>query len=235
VIRAENLRKVYRRRGGELSAIDGVSLDVRAGECVVLLGPSGSGKSTLLNMLGGLLRPSAGRVLLDGVDLCALSPAARVRLRREKVGFVFQSFHLVPYLTAAENVAVALDLRAGGKVSVREAAVALLARVGLGDRADHLPDELSVGECQRVALARAVAGSPKAILADEPTGNLDPAAAAVVAEHLRRFSQEGAAVVVVTHDPQLAGIADRRMRLEGGRIPEGESLDVSRRGNGMRG
>lgn len=218
MIQAENLRKVYRRRAGKLSALDSVSLHVKAGECMVLLGPSGSGKSTLLNMLGGLLRPSAGRVLLDGVDLYSLSPAARVRLRREKIGFVFQSFHLIPYLTAAENVAVALDLRIGGEASAREAAVALLSRVGLGERADHVPDDLSVGECQRVALARAVAGSPKAILADEPTGNLDPDAAAVVAEHLRRFSKEGAAVVVVTHDPQLAKIADRTLRLNGGRI-----------------
>jgi putative ABC transport system ATP-binding protein len=141
-------------------------------------------------------------------------------MRREKVGFVFQSFHLVPYLTAAENVAVALHLRGGGRVSGQEEALALLTRVGLGDRADHVPDDLSVGECQRVALARAVAGGPMVILADEPTGNLDPGAAALVAEHLRRFSKEGAAVVVVTHDPQLAQIADRTLWLEGGKVRE---------------
>ena len=220
MIQAEDLRKVYRRRTGNLSALDGVSLHVKASECVVLLGPSGSGKSTLLNMLGGLLRPSSGQVLLDGVDLYSLPPAARVRLRREKIGFVFQSFHLVPYLTAAENVAVALNLRARGKVPGQDEAIALLTRVGLGDRVEHVPDELSVGECQRVALARAVAGSPMVILADEPTGNLDPDSAAVVAEHLRRFSKEGAAVVVVTHDPQLAQIADRTLWLEGGKVRE---------------
>ena len=220
MIRAENLRKVYRRRAGSLPALDDVSLHVKAGECVVLLGPSGSGKSTLLNMLGGLLRPSSGQVLLDGVDLYSLPPAARVRLRREKIGFVFQSFHLVPYLTAAENVAVALNLRARGMVPGQDEAIALLTRVGLGDRVEHVPDELSVGECQRVALARAVAGSPMVILADEPTGNLDPDSAAVVAEHLRRFSKEGAAVVVVTHDPQLAQIADRTLWLEGGKVRE---------------
>jgi len=220
MIQAESLCKTYRRRTGNLSVIEGVSLHVKAGECVVLLGPSGSGKSTLLNMLGGLLRPFSGQVLLDGVDLYSLSPAARVRLRREKVGFVFQSFHLVPYLTAAENVAVALHLRGRGRDSSREEAVALLTRVGLGDRADHVPDELSVGECQRVALARAVAGSPVVIFADEPTGNLDPDSAAVVAKHLRRFSKEGAAVVVVTHDPQLAQIADRTLWLEGGKVRE---------------
>jgi putative ABC transport system ATP-binding protein len=171
-------------------------------------------------MLGGLLRPSSGQVLLDGVDLYSLPPAARVRLRREKIGFVFQSFHLVPYLTAAENVAVALNLRARGMVPGQDEAIALLTRVGLGDRVEHVPDELSVGECQRVALARAVAGSPMVILADEPTGNLDPDSAAVVAEHLRRFSKEGAAVVVVTHDPQLAQIADRTLWLEGGKVRE---------------
>jgi len=220
MIQAEDLRKVYRRRTGNLSALDGVSLHVKASECVVLLGPSGSGKSTLLNMLGGLLRPSSGQVLLDGVDLYSLPPAARVRLRREKIGFVFQSFHLVPYLTAAENVAVALNLRARGKVPGQDEAIALLTRVGLGDRVEHVPDELSVGECQRVALARAAAGSPMVILADEPTGNLDPDSAAVVAEHLRRFSKEGAAVVVVTHDPQLAQIADRTLWLEGGKVRE---------------
>ena len=220
MIQAESLCKTYRRRTGNLSVIEGVSLHVKAGECVVLLGPSGSGKSTLLNMLGGLLRPFSGQVLLDGVDLYSLSPAARVRLRREKVGFVFQSFHLVPYLTAAENVAVALHLRGRGRDSSREEAVALLTRVGLGDRADHVPDELSVGECQRVALARAVAGSPVVIFADAPTGNLDPDSAAVVAKHLRRFSKEGAAVVVVTHDPQLAQIADRTLWLEGGKVRE---------------
>jgi putative ABC transport system ATP-binding protein len=220
MIQAESLCKTYRRKAGNLSVLDGVSLQVKAGECVVLLGPSGSGKSTLLNVLGGLLRPSSGRALLDGVDLYSMSPAARVRMRREKVGFVFQSFHLVPYLTAAENVAVALHLRGGGRVSGQEEALALLTRVGLGDRADHVPDDLSVGECQRVALARAVAGGPMVILADEPTGNLDPGAAALVAEHLRRFSKEGAAVVVVTHDPQLAQIADRTLWLEGGKVRE---------------
>jgi putative ABC transport system ATP-binding protein len=221
LIRAEDLSKTYPGRDGGVRALEDVSLDVDAGRCLVVLGASGSGKSTLLNTLGALSRPSSGRVLLDGTDVYALSPGARAGLRREKLGFVFQSFHLIPYLTAEENVSAAISLRAGGAAgtSARE----LLDRVSLADRAGHLPDQLSVGERQRVALARAVAGSPKIILADEPTGNLDPDSAASVSGYLRSFRDEGAAVVIVTHDPELTAIADSTLRLEAGRVRAGDA------------
>jgi putative ABC transport system ATP-binding protein len=218
MIRAEGLSKTYPGRGGGVRALEDVSLEVAAGKCLVVLGASGSGKSTLLNSLGALSRPSSGKVFLDGADAYSLSRSARVRLRREKLGFVFQSFHLIPYLTAEENVRAAVALRSGSGASARE----LLERVGLGGRAAHLPDQLSVGERQRVALARAVAGSPKIILADEPTGNLDPESARSVSGYLRSFRDDGAAVVIVTHDPQLTSIADGTLRLEAGRVTSGE-------------
>jgi len=211
MIRAEGLSKTYR---GGVSALSDVSLAVESGKCLVVLGASGSGKSTLLNSLGALSRPTGGKVLLDGADVYALSRGARVRLRREKLGFVFQSFHLIPYLTAEENVRAAVALRGDPGSSARE----LLDRVGLGERAAHLPDQLSVGERQRVALARAVAGKPGIILADEPTGNLDPESAGKISGYLRSFCDEGAAVAIVTHDPELTSIADSTLRLEAGRV-----------------
>jgi putative ABC transport system ATP-binding protein len=214
MIRAEGLSKTYPARGGGVRALQDVSLQVEAGKCLVVLGSSGSGKSTLLNTLGALSRPSSGKVFLDGTDVYALSRSARVHLRREKLGFVFQSFHLIPYLTAEENVSAAVALRGDPPTQARE----LLDRVGLVGRATHLPDQLSVGERQRVALARAVAGRPKIILADEPTGNLDPDSAQRISGYLRSFRDEGAAVVVVTHDPELTTIADSTLRLEAGRV-----------------
>ncbi len=219
MIRAESLSKTYPGRDGGVRALVDVSLGVEAGRCLVILGASGSGKSTLLNTLGALSRPGSGTVFLDGADVYSLSRGARVRLRREKIGFVFQSFHLIPYLTAEENVCTAVALRGKPPASARE----LLDRVGLADRAAHLPDQLSVGERQRVALARAVAGGPKIILADEPTGNLDPESAKRVSGYLRSFRDEGAAVVIVTHDPDLAEIADSTLRLEAGKVvsPDG--------------
>ena len=217
-IQADNIGRVYGGvRGGAVTALADVSMCVASGECVVVVGPSGSGKSTLLNMLGGLAAPTAGRVLLDGTDMYALSKVRRARLRREKLGFVFQSFHLIPFLTAEENVRVSLALRCGSRAATAVAARGLLDRVGLAARAGHLPDQLSVGERQRVALARAVAGSPGIILADEPTGNLDPQSAASISGYLRQFRDEGAAVIVVTHDNSLAAIADRTLELQAGR------------------
>ena len=217
-IRAENIGRVYGDvKGGAVTALADVSMRVAGGECVVILGPSGSGKSTLLNMLGGLAVPTAGRVLLDDIDVYALSKSRRAKLRRETIGFVFQSFHLVPFLTAEENVRVSLALRCGSRAATSAAARGLLDRVGLAARARHLPDQLSVGERQRVALARAVAGSPGIILADEPTGNLDPQSAASVSHYLRQFRDEGTAVIVVTHDDRLTAIADRTLALQAGR------------------
>ena len=215
---AEEISKVYRGRRGEVRALDGVSVQAERGTITAVVGPSGSGKSTLLFALGTLARPTAGRVTIDGVSVYDLSPAGRIALRREKIGFVFQTFHLVPYLTAEENVRAALALRGRRAGEARTEARRVLERVGLADRLDHLPDDLSVGEQQRVALARAMAGGPKALLADEPTGNLDPASAALVCDHLRAARTDGAAVVIVTHDAAVAQMADRVLRLEQGRV-----------------
>jgi putative ABC transport system ATP-binding protein len=179
---AEDLEKVYRSGDRSLAVLREVNLTIAEGEVVAVVGPSGSGKTTLLGLLAGLDRPSRGRVLLDGVDLGALSEDERARLRREKVGFVFQSFQLIPSLTAQENVQVPLDLR--GEPGAARAARELLARVGLGERVGHYPAQLSGGEQQRVALARAFVHTPRILFADEPTGNLDAATGAAIIELL---------------------------------------------------
>lgn len=218
LIRTEGIGKVYATKAGPVEALAGLSIEVDAGRCAVIVGPSGSGKSTILNVLGGLASPTSGALFLDGTDVYSLSPTGRRRLRREKIGFVFQRFHLIPYLTAEENILMALALRQTDRPATTETAMSLLNRLGLGARATHLPDQLSVGEQQRVALARAIAGKPAIILADEPTGNLDPAAAENVCGYLRQFRDEGAAVVVVTHDPRLTSIADTTFTLKEGRL-----------------
>ena len=182
-----------------------------------MIGPSGSGKTTLLGLMAGLDRPSSGSVELDGVDLAALPEDGRARLRRERIGFVFQAFQLIPTLTARENVQVPLEL-AGGE-GARERAEELLARVGLGDRVHHYPTQLSGGEQQRVAIARAFVHSPRILFADEPTGNLDAATGARVVELLLELNRErGTTLVLVTHDPELAARAGRVIRLADGRV-----------------
>lgn len=221
---AEGLGKEYPSGGRILPVLQGVDLAVAAGEMVAIIGPSGSGKTTLLGLLAGLDRPSTGRVRLDGQDLAALTEDGRARLRVEKIGFVFQTFHLLPTLTALENVLVPLELGgrtrgAEGNESPRERAVALLERVGLGDRLDHYPTQLSGGEQQRVAVARAFANRPRILFADEPTGNLDAETGSGVVDLLFELNREaGVTVVLVTHDPDLAARAGRVVRLAGGRI-----------------
>ena len=215
MLRAENLVKAYRGPGREVRALDGFSLRADPGEFVVVQGPSGCGKTTLLLVLGGLLRPDGGRVAVDGQDPYALAPGARARLRAENVGFVFQQFHLVPYLTVFENVLAASLARPSVDAAAR--ARDLVAHVGLADRADHVPAQLSTGERQRVALARALLNRPRLLLADEPTGNLDEASGARVLEHLRAFAAEGGGTVVLaTHDPAAAR-AGRVVRMQDGR------------------
>jgi len=212
----ENLTKTYRGAARTVRALDGVSLEVAAGEFVAVEGPSGCGKTTLLLAAGGLLRPDAGRVMLRGEDPYALTPEARAAWRAAQVGFVFQQFHLIPYLTVLDNVlapSVALPSADGDK-RARE----WIGRFGLADRADHVPAELSTGERQRVALARALLNRPALILADEPTGNLDPASAAVVLGHLAEFAKSGGAVLLVTHDPLGAEYAGRTLRMAEGRM-----------------
>jgi ABC-type lipoprotein export system ATPase subunit len=213
VIRLDNVSKVYASKAGTVRALDGVSLHVAPGEFVAVCGPSGCGKSTLLLVSAALTSVTSGSVVVDAVDLASLSSFARAEWRGENVGFVFQMFHLLPYLNVLENVRVAA--RGGG--STRRASD-LLERCGLSHRLRHRPDQLSVGERQRVAVARALVNEPRLILADEPTGNLDPANAAIVLEMLAAFHREGGTVLLVTHDESAAKRAGRIVRLENGRV-----------------
>jgi putative ABC transport system ATP-binding protein len=216
---AEGLEKRYRSGERSLTVLRDVGLRVAEGEFVAVLGPSGSGKSTLLGLLAGLDTPTAGTVRIGGTDLGGLSEDARARFRRDNVGFVFQSFQLIPTLTARENVQLPLELRGDADPAAR--AAALLARVGLADRLEHFPSQLSGGEQQRVALARAFVHSPRILFADEPTGNLDAITGRGIIELMEELNHEsGATLVLVTHDLELAGHASRTIRLSDGRIVE---------------
>ncbi len=215
---ARNLTKVYQSGGRPLTVLKEVSLEVEAGGFLAVVGPSGCGKTTLLGLLAGLDVPTTGAVLLDDHDLTTMGEDARARLRAEKVGFVFQTFQLIPTLTAQENVQVPLELGANG--NAREAVLRareLLARVGLEGREHHYPAQLSGGEQQRVAIARAFANEPKILFADEPTGNLDAATGQRVIELLTQLNRElGTTLVLVTHDAGLAGLAKTVLRLRDG-------------------
>jgi putative ABC transport system ATP-binding protein len=217
VIRTEGLQRRYGGAGGVL-ALQGADLVVPEGQFVALIGTSGSGKSTLLQLLGCLDRPTGGSYWLDGKLVSSLSDEELAGVRNRKIGFVFQSFHLLPRLRADENVA--LPLRYGGWSEKKrlDRARELLDKVGLGNRADHLPSELSGGQCQRVAIARALASDPPLLLADEPTGNLDSTSGEEVLNLFRALHSEGRTIVLVTHDPGVAAIADRRVRMEDGHI-----------------
>ncbi len=219
VMEVENLRKVYREGRVEVVAVDSVSLSLRAREMVAVLGPSGSGKTTLLSMMGFLLVPTAGTICLLGQPVDATRQSALPRLRRQHIGFIFQTFNLLGALTALENVHVALRLKGitGGRA--RREAEALLERVGLADRMHFLPRDLSGGQKQRVAIARALTGSPSLILADEPTANLDSKSGQAVVELMREVTREGQrAVVLVTHDTRILNVVDRVVQLEDGRL-----------------
>ncbi len=218
MLRMEEVSKSYQHRGRPVNALDGATLDIPKGDFVSVVGPSGSGKSTLLLMLGGMLSPSSGRVMLNGQSVYDLNSDERARLRKENVGFVFQTFNLVPYLTALENVQIPLFLAGADDSQQEETATALLQRVGLGERMDHKPSELSVGQQQRVALARMLANDPAVILADEPTGNLDPETSREVIGFFEEFNQEGRTIVMVTHDPKAAERAKRTLTLRDGKI-----------------
>jgi putative ABC transport system ATP-binding protein len=211
--------KVYQQGRRAVEAVRGVSLRVAAGEFVAIMGPSGSGKSTLLHLLGALDTPTTGRVLFRGADLQTLSDRQRSLLRRERIGFVFQAFNLLPTLTAAENVALPLLLAGVRRTSAGKRAEAALDRVGLADRAGHFPEELSGGEMQRAAVARALVTEPEAVLCDEPTGNLDSANSRDVLALLRGLPEDGRrAVVMVTHDEAAAAVGDRIVHIRDGRI-----------------
>jgi len=216
----EEVSKRYNHRADTVTALDEVTLDVPRGDFVSVVGPSGSGKSTLLLLLGGMLSPCTGRVLLDGQSLYELSPDQRAGIRRQKVGFVFQTFNLVPYLSALENVQIPLFLAREPEDVQKDTAAALLRRLGLADRLHHKPAELSVGQQQRVALARVLANDPAIILADEPTGNLDPETSEQITAFLDELNREGRTIVMVTHNPHAAARAKRTLRIVEGRLAE---------------
>jgi putative ABC transport system ATP-binding protein len=220
-IEAQGLSKVVQDATGSLTILDDISLTIHAGETAAIVGASGSGKSTLLGLLAGLDVPSQGSVKIFGVDLFLRDEDGRAQLRAEKVGFVFQSFQLLPHLTALENVLLPLELsgRVPDDASPQDAARALLSRVGLGERLSHYPRTLSGGEQQRVALARAFVSRPPLLLADEPTGSLDAKTGAAVIDLMFELNKErGSTLVLVTHDPQIAALCGRRIELAAGRL-----------------
>ena len=218
MISLEGVSKVYRTDRIETLALDGVSLTLGAGEFVSIMGPSGCGKSTLLNLIGLLDAPSTGRVLLDGAPVATYNDRQVARLRNEKIGFVFQSFHLIADLTVLDNVELPLLYRSMAATERKRRALAALERVGLASRVDHFPGQLSGGQQQRVAIARAIVGEPKVLLADEPTGNLDSQMGDEVMAILHGINRDaGTTIAMVTHDPRLADATDRVVRMFDGR------------------
>ena len=218
MIELVDVSKAYRRGAKEVRALDGVCLKLERGEFASVEGPSGSGKTTLLFMAAGLVRPTSGRVLAAGADLTSKTAGELAELRRTTFGFVFQTFHLIPYLSAEENVRVPMSLAGASAKDSHARAEELLARFGLAGRAEHHPSELSAGEKQRVAIARAVANHPPIVLADEPTGNLDEKSADEVLAALEDVHRAGATLLVVTHDARIAARAGRALRLEQGKL-----------------
>ena len=215
LLELKNISKIY----GDLHALDNVSLSVEKGEWVAIMGPSGSGKSTMMNIIGCMDKPTSGEVILDGMDIAHESAKNLTEIRRDKIGLIFQQFHLVNYLTAVENVMVAQYYHS---MPDEKEALEALDRVGLIDRARHLPSQLSGGEQQRVCIARALINYPQIVLADEPTGNLDEANENIVLDIFRKLHQDGTTLVVVTHDPEVGEVAQRTVTLEYGKIIKDE-------------
>ncbi len=215
VISLEGVTREYAGQAGAVRALEDATFSIVAGEWVAITGPSGSGKSTLVNLLGCLDRPTRGELRIDGVETGSMSAGELDRFRADKIGFIFQQFHLIPYLSAVENVMLAQYFHS---MTDEGEARAALDRVGLGQRAGHLPSELSGGEQQRVCIARALINNPPILLADEPTGNLDAANQGIVADLLRGLHAEGHTIVMVTHDPEMAGMAGRRIALNHGKV-----------------
>ena len=225
IVKAVALGKQVETGRNRLTILQDVSFEIAAGEAVAILGASGSGKTTLLGLLAGLDVPTSGSVLIDGADLSALDEDGRAALRRRMVGFVFQSFQLLPALTALENVMLPMEL--AGTASAREASVRLLERVGLTERLDHYPRQLSGGEQQRVAIARAFAGPPRLLFADEPTGNLDSATGEEIVNLMFDLNRErSTTLLLVTHDERLAARCGRRLHLAAGRLIDGEAAEA---------
>ena len=217
MIELTDIRKVYAMGGASVAALDGVSLSIRAGEFVAIVGPSGSGKSTLMHIMGCLDQPTSGRYVLDGALVSGLRPGALAAIRNQKIGFIFQGFQLLPRLSAVENVELPLALAGMERRFRRQRAAEALARVGLASRMDHRPSQLSGGQQQRVAIARALVTKPPVLLADEPTGNLDPQASAEVLDILHGLHREGNTIVLITHDVGVAQQATRRIAVKDGR------------------
>ena len=219
MIKLKNVSKLYPARaeagGGVIRALDDISLSVDPGKWLAVMGPSGSGKSTLVNLIGCLDRPASGEIWLDGQEVASITTTDLNRVRSEKIGFVFQQFHLIPYLTALENVMLAQYFHS---MTDEQEALEALDRVGLKERAHHLPSQLSGGEQQRVCIARALINDPKIVLADEPTGNLDAQNEEIVLRLLRELHQQGRTIIMVTHDPVVARLADRRIELHHGKV-----------------
>ena len=215
VIALNHVTRQYRCDTGVVRALDDATFSIVAGEWVAVTGPSGSGKSTLVNLIGCLDRPTGGELKIDNVDVATMSATEMDRFRADKIGFIFQQFHLIPYLSALENVMLAQYFHSMTDESEAKAA---LERVGLADRASHLPSQLSGGEQQRVCIARALINHPPILLADEPTGNLDAANQTIVAELLQDLHENGHTIVMVTHDPEMAGLAQRKIALSHGKV-----------------
>lgn len=221
IIELQNVKKVYKMDGVETHALRGVDLKIRKQEFIAIMGPSGSGKSTLLHMVGALDKPSSGKIILDGVDISGLKESDLARLRGKKIGFIFQFFNLHPNLNALENVELPMIIIEKEKQERRKKAIELLKAVGIENRADHLPSQLSGGEHQRVAIARALANDPEIILADEPTGNLDTKTEAEIMKFLIELQKERQmTVAVITHENEIARYAERIIRIVDGKIAE---------------
>lgn len=211
ILELKNVSKIY----GTLRALSDINLSVNRGDWLSIMGPSGSGKTTMINIIGCMDTPSAGSVILDGVDISRENAASLTRIRRDKIGLIFQQFHLISYLTAVENVMLAQYYHS---MPDEEEAMEALAKVGLAERARHLPSQLSGGEQQRVCIARALINSPMILLGDEPTGNLDEENEGIVVDIFRRLHEEGVTIIVVTHDPEVGDVAQRKIVLEYGKI-----------------
>lgn len=216
MIEVRNVTKIY----GVVKALNAVSLEVQDGEFISIVGPSGSGKTTFLNVVAGLLTPTSGEVIVDDTSLYKLSLGERTAFRRKRFGFVFQTYNLISYLTAIENVEIPMYLAKVGQAKQKKIARGLLEKVGLKDRLTHLPSELSAGEQQRVAIARALASNASIIFADEPTGNLDVETGRELMMHMKELNASGVTVILVTHDPEIAGFANRVMKIVDGRLCE---------------
>ncbi|RLI74378.1 lipoprotein-releasing system ATP-binding protein LolD [Archaeoglobales archaeon] len=214
-IRLENVYKIYRIGKQEVKALDGISFSIKKGDYISIMGPSGSGKSTLLNLIGCLDKPTEGEIFIDGVNIFSLNDDELTIIRRDRIGFIFQKFNLIPTLTALENVELPMIFNGGRK---REKAIKLLEMVGIGDKINSKPAELSGGQQQRVAIARALANNPSIILADEPTGNLDSRTGSEIMNILEDLNKRGRTIVMVTHDPSIAEYSEKIIKIRDGRI-----------------